>query len=247
VRNFKWKRILLIVLILLALAVGGFVVWADTPLTPMPEALAALQSDAQAQVASEHGWTVFRPADQMLTTGFIFYPGGRVDARAYAPQLHAIAAEGYLVVLTPMPLNLAIFGVNDASAVIAAYPDIKHWEIGGHSLGGSMAARFVQSNPSAVQGLVFWASYPDINLSDSNLVVTSVYGTRDGLATPDNIAASHPLLPADTAFVAIEGGDHGQFGWYGDQPGDNPATISREEQQAQTVQATVDVLGKIGQ
>jgi len=246
-QNLKWKRLLLVVLVILALAVSGFVVWAETPLAPMPEALAALQSDDQVQVASENGWSVFRATTETPTTGFIFYPGGRVDASAYAPQLHAIADQGYLVVLTPMPFNLAVFGINQASAVIAAYPDIQHWAIGGHSLGGSMAARFVQSSPSAVQGLVFWASYPDINLSQFNLTVASISGTMDGLSTPDKIATSVAMLPPDTEFVAIDGGDHAQFGWYGEQPGDNAASISRDEQQAQTVQATVALLAKISQ
>jgi hypothetical protein len=50
------------------------------------------------------------------------------------------------------------------------------------------------------------------------------------------------LLPTDATFVPIQGGDHAQFGWYGPQPGDNPASISREIQQAQIVQATEDFL-----
>jgi hypothetical protein len=107
-----------------------------------------------------------------------------------------------------------------------------------------MAANFVYSEPSEAQGLVLWASYPASNndLSNSDTGAVSVYGTLDGLATPDKIAASEPLLPADTIWVSIEGGNHAQFGWYGDQAGDNPATISRQEQQDQIIQATVNFL-----
>ena len=144
-----------------------------------------------------------------------------------------------------MPLNLAVFGLDKAAAVINKFPDIQHWAIGGHSLGGSMAARFVQSNPTLVDGLVFWASYPDIDLSALPVAVTSIYGTQDGLANVDTVTNSASFLPADAIFVPIEGGNHAQFGWYGDQPGDNPATISREEQQAQTIEATIAALARI--
>jgi pimeloyl-ACP methyl ester carboxylesterase len=146
-----------------------------------------------------------------------------------------------------MPLNLAVFQPDAAANVITAHPEIVHWVVGGHSLGGSMAANFVYTHPGAVEGLAQWASYPAAcnNLSLSGVRVLSIFGTLDGLSTPAKIEASHALLPADTAFVPIEGGDHAQFGWYGQQSGDNPATISRENQQAQIVQATVDFLGSL--
>ena len=76
--------------------------------------------------------------------------------------------------------------------------------------------------------------------------ITSIFGTLDGLATVEKIDTSRPLLPAQTLFVAMDGGNHAQFGWYGDQPGDNPATLSREAQQAQIVAATMDLLAGLG-
>lgn len=242
----NWKRILLFIVIVLALAVSGFVVWANNPLAPMPEALTALESDGAVQVRNENGWYVFRPLDSQPTSGFIFYPGGLVDARAYAPQMHAIAEQGYLTVITPMPLNLAIFGLNQATDVIQAFPDIQYWALGGHSLGGAMAARFVQSNPTAVQGLVFWASYPDIDLSTFAIKAVSIYGSNDAVAQGAGIQNSDKLLPAGTPFIVIEGGNHSGFGWYGLQPGDNEATISRADQMAQTVSATTDLLATLG-
>ena len=217
---------------------GAFVLWAETPLGPMPEALAALESDAQVQV--EQGeWLVFRPIGRSPETGVIIYPGGRIDPRSYAPQGRALAEQGYLAIIVPMPLNLAVFNSSAAADVIAAFPEITHWAAGGHSLGGAMAANFTLENPSALDGVFFWASYPASSdkLSGQTLRVVSIYATLDGLATSDEIDASRPLLPADTTWVSIEGGNHAQFGWYGDQPGDNPATISREEQQAQVLEA----------
>jgi pimeloyl-ACP methyl ester carboxylesterase len=225
---------------------AGFVVWGETPAQPMPEALAALQSDTQITVTSGQ-WLVFTPASSVPTTGLIIYPGGRVDYRAYAPAAHQIAAQGYLVVIVPMPLNLAIFGVNAAQDVQAAYPQIRHWAVGGHSLGGAMAAAFAKTHPDAVQGLALWAAYPASrdDLSLSGLRVVSIFGSQDGLATGEKMEASRPLLPADTTWVQISGGNHAQFGWYGDQAGDNPASISRTDQQAQMVAATLGMLASL--
>jgi acetyl esterase/lipase len=139
---------------LLILASVVFILWASTAATPMPEALAALESDAQVHVETDP-WLVFRPVDQDPTAGLIFYPGGRVDPRAYAPTARALAEEGYLVVIVPMPLNLAFFAPGRAAEVMAAFPGVENWAVGGHSLGGAMAANFAHDNPEAVRpGLV---------------------------------------------------------------------------------------------
>jgi pimeloyl-ACP methyl ester carboxylesterase len=129
--------------------------------------------------------------------------------------------------------------------VIAAHPEIQNWFVGGHSLGGTMAAAYADTHPDQVDGIILWASFPaDTNdLSDQpELAVTSIYGTLDGLATPEKVLGAAPLFPPSAQFVPIEGGNHAQFGFYGPQSGDNPATITREEQQAQTVNATVATL-----
>jgi pimeloyl-ACP methyl ester carboxylesterase len=209
----------------------------------MPEAKAALAPDEQVRVQVGK-WLVFEPASGQATTGLVIYPGGRVDPAAYAPAAHALAAGGYTVVIVPMPLNLAVLNAGAAKDVIAAYPAIQHWAVGGHSLGGAMAANFAAKNPGTVQGLVLWAAYPagSDDLSTSGIQVVSVYAEQDGLATLDQIEASRALLPPGTAWVSIRGGNHAGFGWYGDQPGDNPATITRQEQQRQVVEATRQLL-----
>jgi dienelactone hydrolase len=183
---------------------------------------------------------VGRPAD----TGLVVYPGARVDPRAYAPAAQGIAAQGYLVVIVPMPLNLAVLAPDAAAAVLAGYPEVRRWAIAGHSLGGAMAARFAYTHPGAMQGLALWAAYPaaDNNLGVSGLTVVSIYGSRDGLATTEKIDASRALLPAETRWVRVEGGNHAQFGWYGPQDGDNAATVTREAQQAQVIDATLEML-----
>ena len=242
----RWWWLLLLPILAVAAAVAAFVIWASTGPGPMPEALAALESDGVVQVETEP-WLIFRPAGDEPTTGLILYPGARVDPRAYAPAARALAEEGYLVVVVPMPLRLAILGPDRATEVMAALPGIERWAVGGHSLGGAMAANYAHSNPEAAQGLALWAAYPTANddLSGYQLAASSIYGTRDGLATLDEIEASRPLLPPDTQWAAIEGGNHAQFGWYGPQSGDNEPAISREEQQAQIVAATLRLLQQV--
>lgn len=243
-----WTKILLAVAVVLLLAVAAFVIWAMTPLGPMPEALAALESDASVQVTTDP-WYTFMPTGERNDVGLIIYPGGRVDPRSYAPTARAIAEQGYPVVIVPMPLNLAVFGIDKAADVIAAMPEVERWAIAGHSLGGSMAANFIRNNPEAVEGLALWASYPagsDDLSGFTGLAATSIYGTADGVASPEEVLAGAALLPPDTVWVPIEGGNHAQFGWYGPQSDADVATISREEQQAQIVAATVETLERVG-
>lgn len=238
---------ILIGLGLVILALGaGFVAWGSTPAVPQPEALQSLQ-DSQVVSVVVDNWAVFRPRDRDVDTGFILYPGGRVDYRAYAPLAAAIAERGFMVVITPMPLSLAVFNPGEAQNVIQAYPEIQTWAVGGHSLGGAMAANFAARNPGRVSGLVLWASYPasSDSLADQDIAVVSVYGTLDGLSTGEKIEASRQLLPPGTIWVAIEGGNHAQFGWYGAQQGDQQASISREQQQAQIVDATANFLSSL--
>lgn len=237
------KKIALGIVILLIVLVGGFVAWSSITNPVMAQAMAALQSDAQVQVTSGAD-LVFQPTAQTATTGYIFYPGGKVDYRSYAPYAHALAAQGYLVVIAHMPLNLAVFDINAAAGVMAAHPQVKVWALGGHSLGGSMAANFIAKHPGAAQGLVLLASYPAAsdNLSATDVKVLSISAEKDGLATADKVDAARPLLPTNTRYLVIAGGNHGQFGWYGLQSGDGAATTSREDQQQQTTEATATFL-----
>jgi dienelactone hydrolase len=237
-----------ILLWLVPLAVlGGMAIIGGIVMRPMPEALDALESDDDVEVMTEP-WLTFRPVDAEPIVGLIFYPGARADSRAYAPLARAIAGEGYQVVIVPMPLNMAVFSPGAARKVIAAYPGIEHWAIGGHSLGGAMAASFARTHPDDVDGLVMWAPYyllgsPD--LSGADLEVATAYGTLDGLIPPRRIDASRPYMPADARWIKIDGGNHAQFSWYGRQTSDNPATITREVQQRQAISATLSLLATL--
>ena len=245
-KRHLWLWILAGIVLLIAIGIGGFVFWALNPTVQIDEiALNALESSDNITV-TDRAWLAFLPHEPP-TTGFIFYPGGRVPAEAYAPIARQIAEQGYLVVIVYPPLNLAIFNSDLALPVMEHFSAIEHWVVGGHSLGGSAASIFAENNLDLVDGIVFMASYPVGNaLLDSDLAITSIYGTNDGLATIDDIEASRENLPGDTRFVAIEGGNHAQFGYYGTQGGDNPATITQEDQITQIVTATLELLAQAG-
>ncbi|MCX8126563.1 MAG: alpha/beta hydrolase, partial [Dehalococcoidia bacterium] len=134
-----------------------------------------------------------------------------------------------------------------ATSVMEYYPTIRCWVIGGHSLGGAMAGRYVKSNPDKVKGLVLLGAYlaSEDDLSKLKIKVASIYGDRDAISTPQKVLASKPLLPPDTSWVEIKGGNHSQFGWYGLQSGDSEAGITREEQQSQVVAAILKLLDGI--
>ena len=241
-----FKYILPGLLLVMLLGASGFIAWASFPSQPMPEALTALSTNSLVIVEDED-WLVFRPASSEPTAGLIFYPGGRVDARAYAPIAQAIAQSGFLVVIVPMPLNLAVFGSTRGQEVIEANPGVQVWAIGGHSLGGAMAARFAHRNPASVQGLVLMASYlaSSDDLSNYDLDVLSIYGTRDRVMAEGTIEGSRALLPVGTRWLPIEGGNHAQFGWYGSQAGDGLATITHREQEEAVVRVTIQFLNEL--
>jgi len=239
-----FKRILLGLLIVLAVLVIGFVIWALTPLQATAAALAALESDAKVTVTQGDDYVTFMPTGAAPTKAFVFYPGGRVDYRAYAAPLHKLAEQGYLAILLPVRLNLAFFDINAADRAIPDFPEIKNWAVGGHSLGGVAASMYAAKHDN-LDGVVYWASYPaDDSLKNSNMAFTSIYATLD-MGGQDAFQSSASILPADTQFVVIEGGNHSQFGNYGLQPGDNPATIPWQEQQAQAVAATGRLLDSL--
>ena len=230
--------------IVLVLGIGVFL-WYVQPQPLLPEATAALASTPTVTFTEDDGNLIYTPTGSAPKTGLVLYPGGKVPSAAYAPQARAIADLGYLVVVVSVPFNLAVFGIDSAGPVIAAHPEIEHWAVGGHSLGGSMAAQFVDSHPDQVEGLVLWASYSAADLSSDDLAVLSAYGTLDTGVPNYTSQANLAKLGSDVTFSAIKGGNHEQMGWYTGQPNDPPATIPRADQQAQVVEATVQLLDRL--
>jgi len=242
------KKIILItvpVVLIVGLLVGGLIFLSQS-YKPMEEALLALESDTLVTIENGKDWITFIPTNFTTETGFIFYPGGNVEPEAYALIARGIAEEGFFVSIIKMPFDLAVFAPKKASKLMTNYSNITSWIIGGHSLGGSMAAKFVYDSPESFDGLVFLASYPakSNDLSNYNISALSLYGSLDGvLSTPINDTKS--LLPSNAIYFEIQGGNHAYFGSYGEQKGDFQATISRSEQQQITIDEITSFISAI--
>jgi hypothetical protein len=238
-----WQIIIILFIVLILVGWAAFIIWGSNPLPADTEAFSALESDTLVSVENQPG-LVFKPQSTVPTSGLIIYPGGRVQPEAYAPPARSITEAGHLVVIPPMPLNLAIFNADAAMQIIETYPEVDCWVIAGHSLGGAMAARFVYNNPRSVAGLALWDSYPaeSDDLSSNDLAAASIYASDDPSAPQDKVIKGKPLLPPETSWTLIEGGNHAGFGWYGPQSGDHSRTISLESQQQQVIQATLDLI-----
>lgn len=238
-----FKFILIGFITLIILGALGMIIWSKTGTYPAKSvALSALESTDRVTVTRQE-WITFTP-DEDVQTGLIFYPGGLVEPTAYAPILHKIAEEGVLVVIVPMPLNLAIFNTGAANSVIEDYPQISTWILTGHSLGGAAAAIFAENNPTKIDSIAFWDSYPpnSADLSDNAISVISIYGTTNNFPNTENFDEQKSLLPEGSLFVPIEGANHAQFGDYGPQKGDVVATMSLAEQHERVAEIMLDFI-----
>lgn len=232
------------ILTIAVLAIVGLWIWLN-PAAPSAVAEQALRTDERVFV-TDNGWLTFEPADGTPEIGLVFYPGGLVPAEAYAPLARAVADEGFLVAVPHMPLNLAVFAPSAADEILAEHSEIDIWAVGGHSLGGAMAASYVFES-SRVNSLVMVAAYPSqsVDLSTLDVEVLVIYATRDGLFTAEEVVASLESYPADADVVVIEGGNHAQFGSYGSQRGDRAASIPSSDQLSQTARAMVTFLADL--
>ena len=174
-------------------------------------------------------------------TALIFYPGAKVEYTAYLPLLSGLAEQGIDCFLIKMPCNLAFLGKNKAEKIMDSY-EYDHWYLSGHSLGGAMAASYASGHLESLDGLVLLGAYPTKNLKSDSFSVLSIYGSEDGVLNMEKVEEGKIHMPVDYTEICIEGGNHAQFGNYGEQKGDHAADISREEQQAQTVEAILNMM-----
>ncbi len=242
-RRGAWRLVGRITLLVLGVAGVALIAWLR-PHTAVEPALAAMISDSDVVVTETATSIVIAPAGDGETTGVFFQPGALVDARAYAAVLRPLADDGRTVVIAKQPLGIAFLALGAFDAAREAHPGVTGWVLGGHSLGGTVAAMQADGADddatSPAVGLLFFASYPAGDISSSlTIPVESISGTRDGLATPAKVDASRPNLPLDSVFTIIDGACHAQFGDYGPQAGDNTPTISNDDARGQISDAAV--------
>lgn len=231
------------------LATAIFVAWSLIAYRATDEGRAALRSGGSVAVGRFDGYWAFDPKAPS-TTGLIFFAGALVDPVAYAPLAHAIAAAGFPVMLVELPRRGAFGGADGpevfarARAAAASRPGIIRWIAAGHSRGGVVASQMVRDGfPGLAGAVLIGTSHPrDFSLASAAIPITRVYGTRDTVADVDKLERTRANLPLSARIVPIDGGNHSQFGYYGFQPGDWPATITRDAQQAITRRALLDAL-----
>ena len=188
---------------------------------------------------NDYGLYMDGPGDERA---LIFYPGAKVEYTAYVPLLWQLAEKGVDVFLIKMPCNLAFLGQNKAEDVMRKY-EYEKWYLGGHSLGGAMAASYAAKHMDDLEGMILLAAYSTKDLREDDFSVVSLYGSEDGVLNMDKIEKGRSNMPKNYTEICIEGGNHAQFGNYGVQKGDGAASISREEQQNQAVEAIYKMIG----
>ncbi len=238
----KRNRIILgAILALIVLVCVGFALYVGSYYRADEAAAQAMAPTVGISVEKTDGDAiVFSPSEPKA--GLIFYPGGKVEHTAYAPLMRACAEKGILCVLVKMPCNLAVLDVNAADGIAERFPQLGSWYIGGHSLGGAMAASYAAGHADELDGLVLLAAYSTEDLTKSGLTVCSIYGSEDGVMNSEKYDANRANLPSDASELIIDGGCHAGFGSYGPQDGDGTPTISGEEQMARTAERIADIV-----
>ena len=228
-RKRKTFIILISALLTLAIIIGACAIYLGDYYRADEGAIAVFNAEENITVTvSDNGNVIFVPEN--ATRGFIFYPGGKVEHRAYEPLLAELAREGVLCVIVKMPFNLAVLDINAADGIQDEYPEVEEWYIGGHSLGGSMAASYLEKNAEDYEGLILLGSYSTADLSDTDLKVLSIYGSEDKVMNREKYDENKINLPGGFTETVIDGGCHAYFGMYGTQDGDGTPTISNQEQ-----------------
>lgn len=240
----KWTKIILYISLTFVLAaVLGFYIWSQQTYKPTAELKNLVTSKDYEEVDDLY---VFQPQKQS-DLGVILYPGAKVEPLAYAYIAKKLQENGYLVVIPNMKFNMAIFESKKADSIINRYVDIQRWVIGGHSLGGVVAASYAKKNPDHIAGLFLYASYPskNVDFSMSNLPTLSIFAELDMVSPPEDIFKHQSNLSSAAMLHEIIGGNHAGFGMYGKQSDDGEATISNLEQQERIISKTTKWLWKI--
>jgi hypothetical protein len=238
-RRLRTCKVLLgIVFLLILVGVLGFGIYVSNYSHAQGEALEACVTSDSLAVTETSDYIMFGdPAT--AKAGVVFYPGGKVEARAYAPLMRQIAEQGYFCVIVKMPFNLAVFNINGADGVLKAYPGVGTWYVAGHSLGGVMASLWVAAHTNEVAGFIMMGSYSIADMSTTDIRVLSIRGTEDKGLDLTKYEVAKAYLPEGFSELVIQGGNHADFGDYGPQAGDGVATITADEQRYIAAQAIV--------
>lgn len=237
----KVAHALLTLCLTMLLAIGATAAWLTRSYHGDATAEQALLSDGQVSVTPEDGGCLFDGPGE--STVLVFLPGAKVQAEAYAPLMHELAAGGVDCLLVDPPFNIAFLSASSLEDMIARHP-CEHLILSGHSMGGVVAASYAVEHPRATDALALLAAYPTGKVPEG-IAFLSVYGTQDMVLSPDAYDAARELWPSDARELVIAGGNHAGFGCYGAQARDGKALISQSEQREQTVAAIIELVQRI--
>ncbi|MBR0282792.1 MAG: alpha/beta hydrolase [Oscillibacter sp.] len=227
-------KILLVLLVLLLLCVAFLLyVIIFGGAKPDETALEALKGGDGVTVQEiPQGWLFDGPSED---TAIILYNAFNARETVYAPLAVKIAQETADVFVMKTPLKIAILGLNKAKEVQDSY-SYDHWYLAGHSLGGGAASIYVTSCENPPDGLILLGSYAIYQMvfEDIHIRTLSLYGSNDAALDIKQLESTRELMPEGSAMHCIEGGNHSQFGSYGQYPRSGTATITPEEQWQET-------------
>lgn len=238
----KKKKIILFSAIgLLTICLATFFIYVSIYYHATSEVEEFLVSNDKVEVIEE-GNITFKPKNE-INGGIIFYPGAKVEHKAYSELMFRLAEEGYLCVLVKMPFNLAFFGMNKVDGIIEEYSDIDNWHLMGHSLGGAMISSYASKNIDKVDSVILLAAYSTADISQVNVI--SIYGSNDMVLSKDKYEENKKNLPKDFYEFIIDGGNHANFASYGEQKGDGKSEFSTKKQVEITVNEIIKFLNSI--
>ena len=233
------KRILISILVVIVVVCGAFALYVNDYYeadTSVEDYLSG--NDNVSVISTKEGLFLDGKGEEKA---LIFYPGAKVEYTAYLPMLMELAEEGVDCFLVKMPFHLAFFGMNKADTIMKQY-DYDQWYLSGHSLGGAMAAYYASSHLDKLDGLALFGAYPTKELKKEGFLVVSIYGSEDKVLNMKKVEEGRSYMPTQYFEVCLQGGNHSQFGNYGEQKGDGIATMSREEQQEKSVEAVLKMI-----
>lgn len=239
------KKLVIAILIIAAVLAAAFKLYSLNYYRADNKTIEKIEKSDDVAVKKYNGDTLlFYPKNnESVKAGIVFYPGGKVDYRAYSGFMYKLAERGFVCLLPRMLENLAFLNIDKADDLKLESLNVKKWYIAGHSLGGVAAGKYLSDklsdDESEFSGLILCASYTTSDLTGYDINTLSIYGSNDGILNMSKYKENKKNLP-DLTEKVIDGGIHSYFGSYGHQSGDGKSSISNEEQ----LDAAADIILK---
>ena len=241
--NFKKKLliILAVVLLLAATAFARLASYVNGYYEATSRALNYVTQPAEGVTVERDGLNI-RFLPEHPKAGIVFYPGALVETEAYAPVMEQLAENGIECVIVGMPHYLALLNPKGAKGIVDNCPEVHDWYLSGHSLGGVMASWFAHFHSEDYKGIILMASYSVRDLTDTDLDVLLLRGSKDTVLNIETYNKNLSNLPSDYTEIIIDGGCHAFFGDYGQQKGDGKPTLTVQEQNEIVVRDILDFI-----